>query len=78
MNIEYKRLYDELILSAQKENRGLEKLQDHGKYFNLHHIKPRSLGGTNDKSNLVKLTHREHFLACFGYGVVATITNKLD
>jgi len=28
----------------------------------VHHIIPRSLGGTNDKSNLVKLTTREHFV----------------
>lgn len=29
----------------------------------VHHIIPRSMGGTNDKTNLVKLTYREHFLA---------------
>jgi hypothetical protein len=28
-----------------------------------HHIVPRTLDGSNEKSNLVKLTHREHFLA---------------
>ena len=28
----------------------------------IHHIVPRSLGGTNDKLNLVKLTTREHFI----------------
>jgi len=31
-------------------------------YTELHHIQPRSLGGTDDKSNLVKLTAREHFV----------------
>lgn len=28
-----------------------------------HHIVPKTLGGSNEKSNLVKLTYREHFLA---------------
>jgi hypothetical protein len=31
-------------------------------YFERHHILPQSLGGTNDKTNLVKLTAREHFI----------------
>ena len=31
-------------------------------YFELHHIIPKAAGGTNDSSNLVKLTAREHFL----------------
>lgn len=31
-------------------------------YTESHHIIPRSLGGTNEKSNLVSLTAREHFV----------------
>ena len=31
-------------------------------YVEEHHIIPRSLGGTDDKSNLVKLTAKEHFI----------------
>ena len=31
-------------------------------YCERHHILPHSLGGTNDKANLVKLTAREHFI----------------
>jgi hypothetical protein len=31
-------------------------------YMEEHHIIPRSLGGTNDKENLVLLTAREHFV----------------
>jgi len=31
-------------------------------YIETHHIIPRSLGGTNEKSNLVSLTAREHFV----------------
>ena len=31
-------------------------------YTERHHIHPRSLGGTNNKDNLVNLTAREHFI----------------
>ena len=31
-------------------------------YIEKHHIIPKSLGGTNDKANLVSLTSREHYL----------------
>jgi hypothetical protein len=31
-------------------------------YIEKHHIIPRSLGGTNEHTNLVKLTAREHFV----------------
>lgn len=32
-------------------------------YFEKHHIVPRCLGGSNDSSNLVKMTPRQHFIA---------------
>lgn len=32
-------------------------------YTEVHHITPRSLGGTDDSVNLVRLTYREHFVA---------------
>lgn len=31
-------------------------------YFEIHHIIPRSCGGTDNLDNLIKLTYREHFL----------------
>ena len=31
-------------------------------YTEIHHIIPQSLGGSNDKENLVELTAREHFI----------------
>jgi len=31
-------------------------------YTELHHIIPQSMGGSNDKDNLVELTAREHFI----------------
>jgi hypothetical protein len=32
-------------------------------YYEYHHIIPRSLGGTDDKDNLIKLSAREHYIA---------------
>lgn len=32
-------------------------------YSEIHHITPKSLGGTNDSNNLVTLSGREHFIA---------------
>lgn len=32
-------------------------------YYEVHHIQPRSLDGSDDPENLVKLTYREHYLA---------------
>ena len=54
----YKLIYSKLIYKALKRN-GIEG------YFELHHIVPKSLGGLDDKSNLIKLTAREHFIAHF-------------
>jgi hypothetical protein len=53
----YSRWYAELILRAQ--NRKLDK----NTYVEKHHIIPRSFGGTNSNSNLVKLTAKEHYIA---------------
>jgi len=51
----YKLHYDKLIERAK--NRKLDC------YKEVHHIKPKCLGGLNDKDNLVELTAREHFIA---------------
>lgn len=40
--------------------RGKSRILD--EYSETHHIIPKSLGGTDDKDNLVKLTAREHFI----------------
>ena len=32
-------------------------------YCEVHHIVPRSLGGSNDKENLISLTARQHYIA---------------
>jgi hypothetical protein len=52
--LDYKRIYNNLILRAQ--NRSLID------YKESHHIIPRCLGGSNDKSNLVELTAEEHYV----------------
>jgi hypothetical protein len=51
----YQRIYNSLI-----EKR--KKIPAKG-YTENHHILPRSLGGSDDKSNLVSLTGREHWIA---------------
>lgn len=51
----YSKWYWELMASRQK-------LQRDG-YLERHHITPKSLGGSNARSNIVALTAREHFIA---------------
>lgn len=53
--MDYSRIYDHLINDAK--HRALSG------YKEKHHILPRSMGGSNFKSNLVNLTAREHFVA---------------
>lgn len=52
----YQRQYDLLI------TKGLSRIRPDG-YVERHHILPKSLGGTNEKSNIVVLTAREHWVA---------------
>ena len=50
----YTRIYNLIVRRAK--NRILNS------YYEKHHIIPQSLGGTNDKENIVHLTAREHFI----------------
>lgn len=50
----YKIWYDQIITRAKDRNLLT--------YKEVHHIVPRSLGGTDEKNNLVQLTAREHFI----------------
>jgi hypothetical protein len=50
----YSKIYYSIV-----ENR---KKHPYNGYTETHHIVPKSLGGTNDKNNLVNLSAREHFI----------------
>jgi hypothetical protein len=51
----YKKIYDSII------NRAINR-KTLDKPYDKHHILPASMGGSNNKSNIVKLTLREHFI----------------
>lgn len=53
--MDYKFVYN-CIISKAKNRTELSE------YYEKHHILPKSLGGNNDETNLVKLTAREHFI----------------
>lgn len=50
----YQRIYNNII------NRAKDRIITG--YFEIHHIMPKCLGGSDDESNLVKLTASEHFI----------------
>lgn len=49
-------------LCSKAKSRGLDKKLLNG-YFEVHHIQPKCLGGSNDSNNLILLTAEEHFVA---------------
>jgi hypothetical protein len=51
----YTKIYFDIIKNAQSR-------PNRSGYVEHHHIIPKSLGGSNAKNNLVKLTAREHFI----------------
>lgn len=53
----YIKIYNNLVSNKADRRKGKDV------YYESHHIIPKSLGGDNDKSNLVLLTSREHFVA---------------
>lgn len=57
--MDYEKCYREIIKNAKLQ---IVVRTQSGNYFENHHILPKSLGGSNDKSNLVMLTPREHFI----------------
>ena len=55
------------------------------KYSEKHHILPKSMGGTNDKENLIYLSYREHYLAHYmlakafpNHNIVFALTKMMD
>jgi len=53
----YQAIYNRLC------ERGLKRKHKHNAGLERHHIIPRCMGGTDDKSNIAILTGREHFVA---------------
>lgn len=54
----YTHTYHKIVEMSTKKNR----VKTNEVYYEKHHIVPKSLGGGNEKENLVLLTPREHFL----------------
>lgn len=55
--MDYTKAYDSLIANAAC------RIADPSEYYEVHHITPSSMGGSNEPANLVKLTAREHYIA---------------
>lgn len=58
--MDYQKHYDRLV--QRSKSRGLDK-QALSYYTECHHITPKCMGGSNDKTNLVLLTAGEHYVA---------------
>lgn len=65
----YKKIYEDLIIDRHYSRlcRDLDWYQSRGSFqehgFEMHHIKPKCMHGSNAIDNLIPLTPREHFLA---------------
>lgn len=55
--MDYARIYAEFIADR------LAKQPEKPAYFEVHHIKPRSLGGGDEPENLIRLTPEDHYFA---------------
>jgi hypothetical protein len=55
--MDYTKIYFRLTSNKQLRRKGK------GVYYEKHHIIPKSMGGSNEHSNLCLLTSKEHFLA---------------
>lgn len=55
--MDYHSLYNKLISSR------IGRIRDDRTYYERHHIIPKCLGGTDDESNIVLLTAKEHYVA---------------
>ncbi len=62
-NSKYTNWYFSLIENARNQHRKRYKRNHPNyQYFEQHHIHPRSMGGSDNKENLVLLTTKEHFI----------------
>jgi hypothetical protein len=69
MSEKYKLMYENFI--KEKRNRKVIKTD----FFEVHHILPKSMGGSDSEENLVKLTPREHY---FAHLLLARFTTGAD
>ena len=60
--MDYQRIYNQIISRAVDENNLRLSRKDSGEYFELHHVIPKCMGGSDIQSNIAVLTAREHFL----------------
>lgn len=67
----YRKIYDQLVVKAKDRRKRDKKTM----YLEKHHIQPRSLGGNDNRSNLVYLTAREHYLS---HWLLFKFTTKTD
>jgi hypothetical protein len=70
----YEKIYNDIISKARSEDR--KKIKG-GIYYERHHIIPRCLGGSNDKSNLILLTAKEHYICHRLLSLIYPNNNKL-
>ena len=56
--MDYIKTYNDIITKAKFKNR----IKSIDTYYEKHHIIPRCLNGTDNNSNLVLLTFKEHFV----------------
>jgi hypothetical protein len=55
--MDYIKIYNQIM------DRAKSRTPEKNGYYETHHIIPKCMGGDNSKSNKVKLTYREHFIA---------------
>ena len=77
INNKYTIWYYNIINTAKSQNRKkLKKSNPEYVYYETHHIIPRSLLGSNELGNLVKLTAREHFICHWLLSKITTGTGR--
>jgi hypothetical protein len=60
----YTRWYEQIIKKAKEQNLSVSKrhAKNYKGYTEVHHIIPKSFGGSNSNENLVRFSAREHFI----------------
>ena len=66
----YEKIYNDLVFVAKSRD-----IKKKTKGTEIHHIKPKCLGGSDDEENLVVLTFKEHFIA---HKLLTKIYPKVD